>query len=55
MEGFNIDSHERADLQVRSFLAGSDNVASLGDNYEPNDLLLRQFRAPLGSSRAGTG
>src|SRR5581483_6124425 len=44
MQGLITDPHEGANLQVRPFLAGSDNVASLGDHHEPANLMFRQLR-----------
>jgi hypothetical protein len=49
------DPHERADFQVRPFVAGSDNVASLGDHHKAIDLLLGQLRALSGGSGTGRG
>jgi len=50
MQGLITDPHERANLQVRPFLAGSDNIASLGDHHEAVNLLFRQLRTLSGSS-----
>jgi len=55
LQGLITDLHERADLQVRPFLAGSDNVASLGDHHKAIDPLLGQLRALLGGSGTGWG
>ena len=52
-QGLITDPDERGDLQVRPFLAGPDNVASLGDHHEAIDSLLGQLRTLSGGS--GTG
>jgi len=55
MQGVVTDPHEGANLQIRSFLARSHNVASLGDHHEAINLLLRQLHALSGGGRTGGG